>query len=346
MRATGRGRTAGNAAERSDHAVVIRSFPGLARAACVAALGLLVANCAQQKADSRGGVDPKYGVRASPRVVGENDPVPKGGGRNLVGKPYVVAGKTYVPSENPSYVREGIASWYGPAFHGRLTANGEVFDRYSIAAAHPTLPLPSYARITNLQNDRSMIVRVNDRGPYHGKRILDVSQRAAEALEFKHMGVARVRVEYLGRASTRGSDDRKLLATLRTDGRPAAFPGASATMVADAGEAAAPPRALAYREAPPASPEAETRPVVVAGAATLVGQPLVNVPIPPERPFDLGTIPNAATPVPGPVAQLAPPRRPAYAGLFYADPSEPRTRFAKADPLAGLAPQNFVPLRN
>ncbi|WP_331301438.1 septal ring lytic transglycosylase RlpA family protein [Methylobacterium oryzae] len=113
-----------------------------------------------------------------------------------------------------------------------MTANGEVFDRHSIAAAHPTLPLPSYARVTNLDNGYSMLVRVNDRGPYHAGRVMDVSEEAADALGFHRKGTARVRVEYVGKASVAGSDDRKLLASLRTDGRPA---GRSTVMVADLG---------------------------------------------------------------------------------------------------------------
>ncbi len=107
--------------------------------------------------------------------------------------------------------------------HGRLTANGEVFDMGSLTAAHPTLPMPSYARVTNLSNGRSLIVRVNDRGPYHGNRLIDVSNKAAELLDFKGNGVARVRVEYVGRAPLEGSDDRQLMATLRT-GTPAPSP--------------------------------------------------------------------------------------------------------------------------
>jgi rare lipoprotein A len=116
-----------------------------------------------------------------------------------------------------------MASWYGDDFHGRLTANGEVFDMASLTAAHPTLPIPSYARVTNLSNGKSLIVRVNDRGPYHGNRLIDVSNKAAELLEFKGNGVARVRVEYVARAPLEGSDDRQLVATLRT-GVPAPSP--------------------------------------------------------------------------------------------------------------------------
>ena len=128
-----------------------------------------------------------------------------------------------MPEEDVNYREEGLASWYGDDFHGRLTANGEVFDMASLTAAHPTLPMPCYARVTNLSNGKSLIVRVNDRGPYHGNRLIDVSNKAAELLEFKGNGVARVRVEYVGRAPLEGSDDRQLMATLRT-GVPAPSP--------------------------------------------------------------------------------------------------------------------------
>ncbi|MEA2896493.1 MAG: rare lipoprotein [Bradyrhizobium sp.] len=164
-------------------------------------------------------------------MVAFGEPVPKGGGTYRVGKPYTVAGRVYVPEEDPSYREEGMASWYGDDFHGRLTANGEVFDMASLTAAHPTLPIPSYARVTNLSNGKSLIVRVNDRGPYHGNRLIDVSNRAAELLEFKGNGVARVRVEYVARAPLEGSDDRQLMATLRT-GVPA--PSPSSVRVASA----------------------------------------------------------------------------------------------------------------
>src|SRR4051812_29972768 len=193
-----------------------------ARAAAMAATCLALANCASSnKFASR--VDPKYGVSSSPRVVALGDPVPKGGGTYRVGKPYMVAGRTYVPEEDVDYRAEGMASWYGDDFHGRQTANGEVFDMASLTAAHPTLPMPCYARVTNLSNGKSLIVRVNDRGPYHGNRLIDVSNRAAELLEFKGNGVARVRVEYVGRAPLEGSDDVQLMATLRT-GVPAPSP--------------------------------------------------------------------------------------------------------------------------
>jgi rare lipoprotein A len=182
----------------------------------VLALCCLLANCSSS-------IDPRYGVSASPRVVADGEPVPKGGGVYRLGAPYVVGGRLYVPADNPHYRAEGLASWYGDDFHGRLTANGEVFDRNAITAAHPTMPLPSYARVTNLSNGRSLIVRVNDRGPYRGNRIIDVSKRAAGLLGFHNRGTAWVRVEYVGRAPMQGSDDRILEATLRQD-QPAPLP--------------------------------------------------------------------------------------------------------------------------
>src|SRR3954466_1909883 len=194
----------------------------MARGAAAAAACLALANCASSgKFASR--VDPKYGVSSSPRVVELGEAVPKGGGTYRVGKPYTVAGRGYVPEEDINYREEGMASWYGNDFHGRLTANGEIFDMGSLTAAHPTLPMPCYARVTNISNGKSLIVRVNDRGPYHGNRLIDVSNKTAELLEFKNHGVARVRVEYVGRAPLEGSDDRQLVATLRT-GTPAPVP--------------------------------------------------------------------------------------------------------------------------
>lgn len=201
----------------SRSAPVLGAWRGIAAvSAC-----LVLANCASSGLSSR--VDPKYGVSSSPRVVAAGEPVPKGGGTYRVGKPYTVGGQLYVPEENLNYRQEGLASWYGDDFHGRLTANGEIFDMTSLTAAHPTMPMPSYARVTNLTNGKSLIVRVNDRGPYHNNRVMDVSSRAADLLDFKNNGTARVRVEYVGRAPLDGSDDRLLMATLRT-GEPAPSP--------------------------------------------------------------------------------------------------------------------------
>lgn len=155
------------------------------------------------------------GVAASPRVVGTGSRVPRGGGRDIVGKPYTVKGKTYYPSETPKAVEVGKASWYGAAFHGRLTANGEVYDMAHLTAAHKTFPLPSYARVTNMENGRSLIVRVNDRGPFEDGRVIDLSKRAADLLDYSQHGVAQVKVEYAGRAPLDGQDDAFLMASVQ-----------------------------------------------------------------------------------------------------------------------------------
>ncbi|MDI7924442.1 septal ring lytic transglycosylase RlpA family protein [Ferirhizobium litorale] len=154
----------------------------------------------------------EYGVKASPKVA-QGSNIPKGGGRYIVGKSYVVKGKRYYPKEDPSYDRTGIASWYGSAFHGRLTANGEVYDLDHLSAAHPTFPLPSYARVTNVENGSSVIVRVNDRGPYHPGRIIDVSSKTADLLDLKHSGTGSVRVQYVGRARMDEHDMPYLMAS-------------------------------------------------------------------------------------------------------------------------------------
>jgi rare lipoprotein A len=180
-----------------------------------AAVCLVLAHCSS----SSSRIDPRYGVAASPLAISNPDePIPKGGGVYRVGSPYVVAGRVYVPEYDPHYRAVGLASWYGDDFHGRYTANGEIFDRDGISAAHPTMPLPSYARVTNLDNGRSVIVRVNDRGPYAHDRVIDVSVRAAKLLEFYRRGTARVRVEYVGPAPIEGTDDGVLEATLRANG--------------------------------------------------------------------------------------------------------------------------------
>lgn len=377
-------------------------FPAksVCRLVCVALTGVFVANCGNQTVQRRSTSKeigafshPKYGA-ASPRVVADGTEVPKGGGRLHVGRPYTIAGKRYAPYTKPTgYTIVGSASWYGEAFHGRKTANGEVYDRHSITAAHPTMPLPSYARVTNTLNGRSIVVRVNDRGPYHGGRVLDVSQRTADALAFRHLGTARVRVEYLGNASLGGSDDGKLLASLRTDGNPAALPGQSAsTMMASADggvsrgpaagrdlngdgiddrvqapvvgspaparfqPAAATPRvqpaapALAYTEQPRSAPEPVAAAAPVATAMMTAPQPgLVRAaPRPPNRPFDLDTIPGANMPLAqaaSPLRGTVAPQRQAVAQLFYAQPQGPAARFSNTHPLArDLTAQAFRPL--
>ncbi|PLX39463.1 MAG: septal ring lytic transglycosylase RlpA family protein [Hyphomicrobiales bacterium] len=202
------------------------SLKQLAFALAASVAVIAVAGCAStpKKTASRSSTkeyfsEKKYGVKASPRVADAGEKVRKGGGRYHVGKPYKVAGKWYRPKHQPNYSKTGRASWYGSAFHGRLTANGEVYDMNSLTAAHPTLPLPSYVRVTNLANNRSVVVRVNDRGPFHGKRVIDLSKRAAEMLDYKSKGVAKVHVDYVGKAPLHGRDTEYLVASYRGPGQ-------------------------------------------------------------------------------------------------------------------------------
>lgn len=174
-----------------------------------------------------------FGVPASPRVSRLKN-VRKGGGRAQVGKPYQVRGKWYYPKEEPGYSKSGKASWYGANFHGRLTANGEVYDMFGLSGAHPTFPLPSYARVTNRKNGRSVVVRVNDRGPYWSGRVMDVSSKAAEMLGFKHDGIGEIRVDYIGRAPLEGDDTKALVASYRAgSGRPVDDGLPTGVMIAD-----------------------------------------------------------------------------------------------------------------
>lgn len=122
-------------------------------------------------------------------------------GNYKIGKPYKIAGNWYYPKEEFNYDQTGLASWYGDKFHGKRTANGEIYDQMQMTAAHKTLPMPVMARVTNLENGKQVVVRINDRGPFVRGRIIDLSTRAAEVLGFRNAGVAKVRVEYLGKAN-------------------------------------------------------------------------------------------------------------------------------------------------
>jgi len=117
--------------------------------------------------------------RSGHRVIAYGQPVPKGGGSYKVGDPYQIDGQWHTPREDPGYDRTGIASYYAHDFHGRRTANGEIFDMSALSAAHPTLPLPSLVYVTNMENGRTLLLRVNDRGPYVNNRVIDVSRAAA-----------------------------------------------------------------------------------------------------------------------------------------------------------------------
>ena len=150
-------------------------------------LGLLAAGCA-----------------SAPPPPGSPVSVPASAGVYKIGSPYQIAGTWYYPREQPDYDETGIASWYGPSFYGKRTANGEIYNAGDLTAAHRTLPMPVNVRVTNLENGRSIIVRVNDRGPYAKGRIIDLSERAATLLGYIQNGTARVRVTYVGRADLNG----------------------------------------------------------------------------------------------------------------------------------------------
>jgi rare lipoprotein A len=350
------------------------------RAAIVASAALFLANCASEPSRGQRTLSAqnqreigafsnkaKYGS-ASPRVVQHGETVPKGGGRDHTGRPYRVAGRWYTPRENPNYSATGNASWYGDAFHGRKTANGEVYDKYAYSAAHPTMPLPSYARVTNLSNGHSVVVRVNDRGPFHGGRIIDLSERVANVLQFKHIGTARVKVDYLQRASTAGSDDRRLAASLRTDGQLAQLPGGSSPlpgqqpiMVASNTTVAPPPSppnrapiiGLAAATPPPLE-RAERAPAVASAQpaqATQVAETRVlrrDVPLPPDRPFDLGSIPGAATPIQrvnngqSTPASAERPERARVAAIYFAPTSGFADALGRANPMSRLTAGRFA----
>jgi rare lipoprotein A len=199
------------------------------RVVCLVGVGAALAACSATEELAPKFSEAEYG-KSSPRVVSGNKKVPDGGGRYMVGEPYRVAGKTYIPQDNPEgYTATGTASWYGANFHGRKTANGEVYDMGDLTAAHPTLPLPSYVRVTNTGNGRSVIVRVNDRGPFHSNRVIDVSSETAAMLDFKRAGTAKVQVDYIGPAQLDGKDNKMLIASYRAPGE---GPASLNTMVA------------------------------------------------------------------------------------------------------------------
>jgi rare lipoprotein A len=269
---------------------------------CVLAAACLLTGCSNS--DRLGRVDPRYGVSSSARLVAPGEPVPKGGGVYRVGQPYTIGGRTYVPADDPHYRGEGVASWYGEDFHGRLTANGEIFDMYSMSAAHTTMPLPSYARVTNLSNNKSVIVRVNDRGPYHADRVIDVSVKAATLLGFYGSGLAPVRVEYVGPAPLEGSDDRMLIATLR-EGQPAPVPAL-----------------VRVASNKPFMPEVMGR-----GVAR-------DVPVPPDRPYTLGEAQMVSNYRPGAATNVA--RAPAI------DPDRPSVDAYPVRPAVAYGPRGDI----
>lgn len=154
------------------------------RLACVIA-GMVLVGCSETQ----------LAVHSAKRLI--STPEPEQPTQYKIGKPYQIAGVWYYPQEDYKYDESGIASWYGAKFHGRRTANGEVYDMNALTAAHRTLPMPSFVRVTNLENGRSLILRINDRGPFARGRIIDISRRGSQLLNFQRQGTARVRVQVL-----------------------------------------------------------------------------------------------------------------------------------------------------
>lgn len=275
------------------------------------AITVALAGCAttpQSKSKSKRSkeyfAESKYGVKASPRVAfSKGKPLPRGGGRDQTGRPYKVKGRWYYPKEDKNYVKVGNASWYGEAFHGRLTANGEVYDMTHLTAAHPTMPLPSYARVTNLANGSSVIVRVNDRGPYEYGRVIDLSQKAAEMLDYQHHGTAKVKVEYVGRAPLEGNDDAFLMASYRPGGGDAIGQPATGVMMAMNGPTPTSSKSSvpvpAFDAVPVSVPIPGDAPFAVDpdyGGSSLGAAPLLpaSVPVPSQRPGSSFGVANAA----------------------------------------------------
>ena len=191
-------------------------MPGF-RSIFLVSLALLVASCASTPERSFSGPVPSRSYEGSGAGHAVANSAPAGvrpdtaaliagsSSHQKVGNPYSVSGQMYYPVREDNYDQIGIGSWYGPNFHGRATANGEIFDQNLMTAAHTTLPIPSIAEVTNLENGRSIIVRINDRGPFVDDRIIDLSRAAATELDYIGRGLARVRVRYLGPAHAGGA---------------------------------------------------------------------------------------------------------------------------------------------
>jgi len=230
------------------------------RLACLAALALSLAAC------------------GSAPSGGEN--VPPGGGKGIykVGQPYQIDGTWYYPAEDWKYDETGIASWYGEQFHGKYTANGEIFDLNQLTAAHRTLPMPTVVRVTNLENGRSIEVRVNDRGPYARGRIIDMSRRAAQLLGFEGQGTAKVRVQIDVPASIQAASLAGRRGTEPEIAAAAPPPPQAAPVKAVAAEPLpAPPGVAVATNKPTPLPPAPTAPQ---NLPPQPGQPIAEAPLP------------------------------------------------------------------
>ena len=210
-------------------------------------LGLLLSACAETTLLV-------HNVKKIKSVVAKPSPVI---GHYKVGKAYKIKNVWYYPAEDDSYVETGIASWYGPQFHNKKTANGEIFNQFEVSAAHRTLPIPSVVQVTNLTNGRSLVVRVNDRGPFAHGRIIDMSRRGAQLLGFEKAGTARVRVTFMAAESAR-------LKALAMAGKPSPLSASGSAATA------------------PTAPVPQSSPRVAVSAAGLA--PLGGKPVPAQPP--------------------------------------------------------------
>ena len=224
-------------------------------------LALLLSACAQTQ----------LAIFTAKKVTGAVDDAAKPTPTYKVGNPYEINGVRYTPREDPDYDVTGIASWYGVPFHGKTTANGEIYDMNDLTAAHKTLPMPTMVRVTNLENGRSIILRVNDRGPFVNGRIIDLSRRAAQLLGFEAQGTAKVRVSVLQTASRRYVAGKPVT----TDEERNAV--VAVPRIEVSGEALPPPNGVAVAPAPPQSnspivslePVRKTEVFIQAGAFTV-----------------------------------------------------------------------------
>jgi rare lipoprotein A len=241
-----------------------------------------------------------------------------GRGSYRIGKPYAIDGVTYYPAEDMNYSETGIASWYGPGFHGKSTANGEAYDQEQISAAHKTLPLPTIVRVTNLDNGKSVVARVNDRGPFVPGRIIDMSKGGARELGLDLTGVARVKVEVMRRES-------ELVKQIAMNG------GTRADQLAALNNPSAPPPVL--DSSPVGGPGGG---VMVAGAAPASPPPVVSASQPIWSPGDPPP-PKGANYGPTVVASDTPPPVPSSSAQVTSAPIAPPVAASPSAPLPVVA---------
>jgi rare lipoprotein A len=170
------------------------NFPTQPQRLAILLIALCLGACSLTPGVEKDGAGKRIDTTVIPNATPKSEPITNAGNKS----PYEVFGKTYwVLSTSKGYKETGIASWYGTKFHGRLTSNGEIYNMYGMTAAHKSLPIPSYARVTNVANGSSVVVRINDRGPFHGERLIDLSYVAAMKLGYADKGTAKVLIEVI-----------------------------------------------------------------------------------------------------------------------------------------------------